>query len=285
MKKINLILIVLLLMSGSAFSETLKLKYFQSDSRYKYRIDLLKLAMEKTEKSDGPYLLEPVDDEMTQKRGLFFLETGDRVNIGFFPSSRRREETFLSVKIPVLRGLLGYRVFIVRKKNLAAFSKIDSLNTLRREFKAGFGSHWADMKILRINNIPVIESAQYENLFRMLSAKRFDYFPRGINEAWNEMAERKDRFPDLTVEPHLAFYYPCPVYYYVNKKDVKLADRIERGLNIATEDGTFKKLFLQYHQDVIEKADLKNRKLFILGNPTLADNTPEPDTGWWLERK
>lgn len=282
MNIIIIIFMILTLISSNAISETLKLKYFQTDNRYTYRIDLLKLSLQNTLKSDGAYLLEPVKDEFTQKRGLYYLEKGEKVNIAFFPSNKERESKLLSIKIPILRGLLGYRVSIIRKDNLKSFSNINSLNDLKIKFKAGFCNQWADMEILEINNIPVIGAAKYENLFKMLSSKRFDYFPRGINEAWKEISDRKEKFPDLMVEPTLAFYYPYPVYYFVNKKDLKIADRIERGLNLAISDGSFKKLFLQYHEKIIQQAGLNNRKFFILKNPTLEKNTKEPDTSWWL---
>ena len=284
MKIINLIFIILILFSTDSYSETLKIRYFQTDLRYSYRIELLKLAMAKTSKSDGPYSFEPVEGQMTQSRGLLFLEKAYRVNIGFFPSNKERESKFLSVKIPILRGLLGYRVSLIRKDSLINFSKIKSLDQLKEKYKAGFCIQWADMEILIINKIPVVGTVKYENLFKMLSGKRFDYFPRGINEAWNEIFYRRINNPDLIVDPYIALYYPYPVYYYVNKKNLKLADRIERGLKAAIRDGSFKKLFLKYHNRIIKRVNFKKRKLFILKNPTLPVDTPVMDTSWWLEK-
>ncbi|MCP4350231.1 MAG: amino acid ABC transporter substrate-binding protein, partial [Desulfobacterales bacterium] len=92
-------------------------------------------------------------------------------------------------------------------------------------------------------------------------------FPRGINEAWKEISEMGSKYPNLTVEPSIAIYYPYPVYFFVNKQNLKLADRIERGLKILMKDGSFEKLFLKYHDAVIGQADLKNRKMFELENP------------------
>lgn len=283
MKQIVVILIVLGLFCPSADSESLDLIYFQTGNRYNYRIDLLKLAMDKTVESDGPYSIKPVAEKMTQSRGIDFLGKGERVNVGFFPTNKERELRFLSVKIPLLRGLLGYRVSLIRKGDLEGFSRIDSLDQLKQRYLAGFGSQWADMKILQGNSIPVVGSAKYENLFKMLMRKRFDYFPRGINEAWSEAAEKHEAYPDMVVDPYIALYYPYPVYFFVNKKDAALADRIERGLRAALEDGSFKALFLRYHKALIQQADLKNRKMFLLNNSTLTEGTAHPDTEWWLE--
>lgn len=272
----------MLFFSTTALGTPLSLKYFQTDSRYEYRIALLKLAMEKTLTSDGPYSLAPVETKMVQSRGLRFLARGEKVNIAFLPTNQERESTFLAIKIPLLRGLLGYRIAIIRKESLQDFAKIESIEQLIAQYKAGFGNQWADMDILKINNIPTVGTTEYENLFDMLAAKRFDYFPRGINEAWDEIAKRKELYPTLTVDPYIALYYPYPVYFFVNKSNLKLADRIERGLNIALEDGSFKALFLKYHSQDIEQAALHKRKIFILKNPTLAEGTPDPDTRWWL---
>jgi len=273
----------LIFFSTAALCDPLTLKYFQTDSRYNYRIDLLKLAMDKTLESDGPYSLAPVHTKMPQSRGLRFLARGEKVNVVFLATNKERESTFLAVKIPILRGLLGYRISIIRKNSLQDFARIESIEQLKAQYKAGFGNQWADMEILRINNIPTVGTIEYENLFSMLAAKRFDYFPRGINEAWSEVAQRKERFPSLTVDPYIALYYPYPVYFFVNKSNLKLADRIERGLQAALADGSFKALFLKYHSSMIEQAALHNRKLFILKNPTLAEGTAEIDSSWWLK--
>ncbi|MCP4119615.1 MAG: hypothetical protein GY737_30285 [Desulfobacteraceae bacterium] len=286
MIKINsILLIILMFFSADAFSESLALRYFQTDLRYEYRIELLRLAMDSTFESDGPYSLEPVNVKATQKRGLILLEQGTKVNVGFFPLNKERESRFIPVRIPILSGILGYRVCLIRKESLSDFSEIESLEQLKTKFKAGFGSQWADMGILRANNIPVVGTVKYDGLFKMLSGRRFDYFPRGINEAWNELSDEKTDHSDLTVAPDFALYYPYPVYFFVNKNHPEIADRIERGLKISLENGTFRKLFLQYHGDIIRQADLKNRKMFMLENPTLPEGTPEPDTGWWLQRQ
>ncbi|MBI9093063.1 MAG: hypothetical protein JEZ12_27955 [Desulfobacterium sp.] len=228
--KINLILsIILVLISTDAFSNSLTLRYFQTDLRYNYRIELLRLAMDGTLESDGPYSLEPATVKATQKRGLLLLEDGKKVNVGFFALSKERESRFIPVRIPILRGILGYRVCLIRKDSLSAFSEIETLEQLKKQFKAGFGSQWADMEILRANNIPVVGTVKYDSLFKMLSGRRFDYFPRGINEAWNELSDEKTNYSDLTVAPRIALYYPYPVYYFVNKDHPEIANRIGCG--------------------------------------------------------
>ncbi len=280
MKKICFLLIIIMCFSIKAYSEPLTVRYFQTDHRYEYRTELLKLVLESTAGSDGPFSLVPVKIEMTQGRALKYLEEKEKVDIACLATTKEREDRFLPVRIPVLRGILGYRVFIIHKDSLKKFSEIETVEQLKTKFKAGFGLHWADMKILQFNKIPVEKITEYKTLFRTLSHRRFDYFPRGINEAWKEISEIGPKYPELTVEPHIALYYPYPVYFFVNKQNQKLADRIERGLKAVLKDGTFKKLFFKYHDSVIKQADLKNRKLFVLENPDIPDGALKPDTSW-----
>ena len=222
MKRNLLIAFFLLGFSFFSFSKTITLKYFQKDLRYEYRIQLLELALEKTEDLENKYILSPTQEILTQDRGLQELENGE-IDVVFLPTSPEREEKFLPIKIPILRGILGYRVFLIHKDNEKSFEKIESFGELKSKFTAGFGAQWADMKILEKNDIKVIGAAKYESLFRMLEAKRFDYFPRGINEAWNEVEEKGKDYPDIMVDKNIALFYEYPVYFFVNKNNFKLA--------------------------------------------------------------
>jgi hypothetical protein len=283
MGKPYLLITIIMFFSVNAYCNDLVVRYFQTDQRYSYRIELLKLALDKTVDTDGPYALEPETQEMTQSRGLAFLAHRGTINVAFLPTNVEREKTFLPIRIPILRGILGYRVFIIHKDNSRLFSNAETFKDLKKHCSAGFGAQWADLVILAENGIKVVKTAKYESLFVMLENKRFHYFPRGINEAWNEIETFSSKYPDLVVEPHLAFYYPYPVYFFVNKNDTFLAVRIEKGLSLALADGSFKALFFKYHKDLINRANLSDRKLFRLKNPTLPPGTPEPDTSWWLD--
>jgi hypothetical protein len=99
----------------------------------------------------------------------------------------------------------------------------------------------------------------------MLSAGRFDYFPRSVAEIYPELeAHAKDGF---VVESTMVLVYPQPAYIFVNKKNKALAARLERGWQIALGDGSFEELFLAKHGESLRRANLKNRKIFFLENP------------------
>ena len=258
------------------------IRYFQTDQRYAYRVELLKLALIKTQVEWGEFQLIPDERRLTQARGSLLLEKNKGVDIASFPTTKDRENRFIPIQMPILQGMLGCRVLLINQYKTEAFSKIQSLESLQKNYTAGFGSQWADMKILESNHLRVAGVTQYERIFEMLHNNRFDYFPRGINEAWLEIEKYQGQFKYLAVEPSIALYYPIYVYFFVPKNKPALAARIHKGLKTALEDGSFKALFNKHHHALIEKASLDNRKIFLLDNPFLPPIKESPKILWWL---
>ncbi len=270
--------------ANTALAEAIVVKYFQTDPRYEYRVELLKLALSKASDTPSAFLVQTYELPVTQSRGLLLLSKNE-VDVAFLATNTKRETDFLPIRIPILRGILGFRVFLIHKDSREDFAGIKTLDQLRRHYVAGFGSQWADYNILTSNEIRVMGVAAYESLFKMLVKKRFDFFPRGINEAWNEVESKGEMYPDIAVEENIALYYPFPIYFFVNKRNSELANTIERGLRIALRDGSFRKLFLRYHNDIISQANMKGRTVFSLLNPTLPEGFPGLDTSWWLQNQ
>ncbi|WP_163832868.1 type 2 periplasmic-binding domain-containing protein [Spartinivicinus ruber] len=243
-----------------------------------YVLKLLTLALEKTLTPDEPYELKGVINGFTEGRRVKMLEQGyyDILHFGF---SKEREKRFTAIKEPIFRGLKGYRLFLIHKDNSKLFANINTFNQLKNQFTAGFGTHWSDNTILKKNGIKVQEAVASHHLMGMLNAKRFDYFPRSIDEIWQNLLETD--YPEIIIENSLAFYYPHPIYFYVQKDNKSLANRIQRGLIAAKNDGTFKQLFLTYHSTYIKKANIQDRKLFNLKNSGLPPAMSSIDTSWW----
>lgn len=205
----------------------------------------------------------------------------------FFASSDGLEKRFLAIKLPILNGILGLRLNLIHKDNLHAFKYIESLSDIVMRFNAGFNNHWPDHIVLIENNMPTVFHSNYKSLFTMLENKRFDYFPRGINEVWTEQEANIKRAPSIVVDQHVAFFYPYPVYFFVNRANVKLARNIEKGLTLMLYDGSFKKWFLEYHKRFLDRANIDNRKIINLKNPDLPSdfNYKQFDTSWWMPDK
>jgi membrane-bound lytic murein transglycosylase MltF len=192
------------------------------------------------------------------------------IDIVCFMTSAEREAAFLPIRIPVDKGLIGWRLLLISKvkaRYAEGWTNIEQLKRLR----AGQGSDWPDTEILRSNGFLVHGTSNYEGLFSMLSQGRIDYFPRSVNEVWNEADAHSDQ---LEVEPSVVLRYPSASYFFVRKGNDKLAVDVTAGLEKMIADGSFDKLFYEYYGDILKRSSLKDRRVIELRNPLLPDGVP-----------
>lgn len=252
----------------------------KNDHRYDDLISLLGASLKATEAEYGAYKLMPAKYLMNETRYIEEVKFGKRINVVWRSTSEKLERELLVISIPLRKGLLGYRLFLIHKDRQADFSAVKTLNDLKR-FSVGQGASWGDVGVFSMNNFNVITGANYEGLFHMLLSGRFDYFSRGVNEAYPEYEARRERMPNLWVEEDLLLYYPWPYYFFVSPKTPMLKTRIEQGLTTMHKTGEFDKIFYQYHGNTIEKANLRKRRLFRIDNPLLPSTTPLDKTELW----
>lgn len=243
-----------------------------------YAKGLLKLALSKV---PGKYEWQEAVPNASEERMVQML-IDNELDVVWYASTKNLEERLLPIRIPMYRGLLGYRVLMIRKGTQNKFDNIKTLEDLRK-VSLGQGRFWADTQVLEANKLNVVKVLKYEGLFHMLDGGRFDAYPRGVHEPWAEM----QRYPDLAldVEKNLLLSYTNPFYFFVSKNNTELAKNIERGLRIAIEDGSFNEYFMNDPtvKDVITKANLKNRTLIRLENPGLPEKTPLDDKSLWFD--
>lgn len=228
-----------------------------------YFYEVLKLALKKTEASDGPFEISFASDAISVNRSLADLKNDVNINVMWTTLDKRREQDLLPIRISLLRELNNYRIFLIRDGDQSRFDQVKTINDLRK-LTAGLGSQWPDAEVMRNDDFNVVTSPTYPSLFKMLAAKRFDYFPRGLYEVWDEAELNKDQ--GIVIEKTLMLYYQAPFYFFVNKKNTAMAERIERGLNIALADGSFDELFLSIpsYKRGIEEQKNSRRTLFLL---------------------
>jgi hypothetical protein len=255
------------------------LSYFPAGPIYEYRWKLLELALAHTQADAAATALSPYTEDVTQNRAVQLLQTG-AIDVIALGTNAERESLMRPIKIDILRGMVGYRIFVIRASDQPRIAKLDAQD-LRRQLTFGLNSQWADLPAMRANGFTVETSTSYENLFAMLVAKRFDAFPRGLNEAARELEERRLSYPQLAVEQTKALYFPFPVYFWVASDKQALAQRIERGLTLALADGSFRRLFETYHAKEIARLAQEKRQVIRLSNPNLPPGNPAPDTHWW----
>lgn len=249
------------------------------DVHWVYPLKLLELAIQK---SGGDYVLQPsAQSLMLQGRAILNLERGDPgLTILWTMTDHAREAKLLPIRIPIYKGLIGWRIAVVSETHKNLLKNVKSVEDLA-QFSAGQGHDWPDTSILRENGLPVKTSSWYQGLFDMLSLGRIDYFPRSVAEIWGEIETTTTK--GLVVDAHVILHYPAAFYFFVAKKNVKLASDLERGLNMAIADGSFDALFYRYHGDLIARANIKGRTVIHLKNPLLPPATPLHRPELWLD--
>jgi len=252
------------------------------DQRNQYLWRLLRGALEHTRDRWGDYVLKP-SIAMHQKRRVYVLEHNEAgINVSLFPAQKGLDETLVPVRIPVDRGMLGYRVLLIRESEQSLFDQVRKVSDLKR-FKFGLLSWWEDVAIMRQAGLQVVPGTSYEGLFKMLSAGRFDAFSRSSSEVLQEYEARRKDLPGVAVEKHLLLHYPMPAYFWFpNTEDGRnRAERVRTGLTEMLKDGTFQALFDQEFGPLIKQLDMDHRVVLELANPLLGDGDPLDDPTLW----
>jgi hypothetical protein len=244
----------------------------------KYVTEVLRLAIKH---SGVTYSLEKIPSVSTPQVRLIEDLSHNRgiLDLMWTMTSDEREAQLLPIRIPIDKGLMGWRIAFINPEmadRMKAIKSLDELGTL----KAGQGYFWPDTQILRHNKLPVITGTAAA-LPLMLSERRFDYFPRSIIEIWNEQSKH----PELKreVDTSMILHYPTALYFFVAPNQKQLAEDIRRGLELSITNGSFEQLFTQYCRPFIVKADLKNRRIFELENPLIQQTSlPLQRSKFWF---
>lgn len=253
------------------------------DPRFNDVKEILQMALEKTVAEFGPFKLRPSNQHTNGLRYLNNLANNSDLNVVWSSTTIEKERNYLPIRIPLRKGILGYRVALIRKDKQALLDHVQTLEDLKK-FTIGQGVGWDDAKLYRANGIEVIE-AKYSNLFRMLDYQRFDLFPRGIGEVFTEFEKNHAANPNLAIEENLLIYYPWPYYFFVSKNNPILQKRIETGLRRMIKDGSFDAIFWKYNAKAIESVNFKKRRLIQIKNHLLPKETPLQDESLWFKPK
>ena len=244
-----------------------------------YYSALLQLCLSKSGKL---YTIEPSNFFAEQARGLQLVETNQGLDVIWAVTTKEREEKLMPIRIPIDRGLFGWRIFLIKKTDQKLFSDVENADQLAK-LRTGQGHDWPDTAILRANYFLISSSKSYEGLFDMLARNHIQYFPRSLLEAEIELNAHPQH--SLASESQLVLHYPTALYFFVNKNNTELASNLEKGLRQAIADGSFKQLFNQHFGDAIRKANLTQRKIISINNPLLPSNTPLNDAQFWFSPK
>jgi len=247
------------------------------DGRQNYAIELLGLALAQSGKD---YLLQASKSVQKQKRALKNMELGSGIDVVWTVTSAEREQLLRPIRIPIDKGLAGWRIPLVRRVDMQRFARLHDQKDVQA-LNAGQGHDWPDVAILNHNGFKTTVSPSYIGMFKMLASGRVDYFPRSVLEVESESETHANK--NLVVDPNLLFVYPSALYFFVSLDAPTLADDIQKGLEVMIASGDFDQLFNRYFSESIERLNLRSRHVFYLDNPFLPKKTPLTKRALWFE--
>ncbi|PCK30956.1 transporter substrate-binding domain-containing protein [Pseudoalteromonas piscicida] len=240
-----------------------------------YIIELLTLALSY---HSEPSRLVSVRSIPTQDRALRLLGEPGGLDISWLVTNSQREQVARAIRIPLVKGILGYRIPLVHQDNRDLLKPVRYIGDLRG-ITFGLRHDWPDREIFEQNGLTVTAFTQEASGYEMLTKKRFDILPSDLISIETVVNE-----PQLVADQNVVFYYPSAVYFFVAKANQQLHSKLRRGLKSALQDGRFEALFLQYFSTRLEKLDLKNKTVIELDNQNLPPSAPLEVPFYWYKQ-
>jgi hypothetical protein len=226
------------------------------------------------------YQTKPFGADIPKGRNFDLMANHQGIDVVDAGSTLDRENHYLAIHFPLLKGLYGWRIALVRQSDKSMFSDITNFEQLK-QLQPGQFHTWSDTKVLQANGIKVVTGSDYEGLFGMLARGRFDYFPRSVLEVYYEFEAHQHL--DLIIEPEVFIHYPTAFYFYVSKDNLTLAADIKKGLETALLDGSFNRLFNTHFGEVVANMKRSKRRIIEIPNPLLTAATPLNRKELWLD--
>ena len=244
----------------------------KSPARQSYETALLQACLKATEQEYGSVdvQVDNTDYPSADDEANTFNEGAD-ILVTVAGNVKFKDKKKLVIHQPLTKGLLGYRLLLVKDESLAKFAQIKQPQQLQA-LSIGIPHTWADADLFRHNRYKVVEQGSLENLFTLLHNGTFDYVALGVNEIEEIFEHRAVPIGGISIEPSLMFYYPFPLIFYVNPRKPVLAQRIGKGLKLIGLSGEHETLFSQHHGNVAQRLNLRNRQILTLTNPMLPDD-------------
>lgn len=243
------------------------------DARVIYKTEMIREALIHTEEDYGSYKIRTNAPIMNALQARKYLQAGEKLNVYIALTNPEWESETIPIRIPIRKGLLSYRLLLIHKDDQDLYKDITTIDDLKR-LKVGLQHGWTTTLIMQDAGFDVVTGTSYDGLFLMLNNKRFHYIPRGVNEIYGEVEARKEQLFNVMVEPNLALYIISPTYIFVSKKYPQLAERLELGLERMIEDGTLDRIFHEYYDESIKRAELEKRTVIEIPNSLLPIETP-----------
>lgn len=230
--------------------------------------EILELALQKTEDLYPPVRIQR-SSAMEYPEAMLSLAQNGEIDVISAASSQTNDTDYYPIAFPVLKGLLGHRVCLIRKGDQRRFDGvITAYDFTQQKLNICQGEFWPDTEVLKRNGLPVVTSRAYLPIFEMLKRGDCDCFLRGAQEIIPEYESYKDQ---VDIEQNFLVQYPQPGFFYVSRSNKLLALRIELGLLRALDDGSYDALFYKLMSAQLDQLHLQNRTGIRLNIPDMSE--------------
>lgn len=249
----------------------------ENQANTQYLESLLKLALHK---SGYKVNMRGVSvGSVSERRSHNYLRA-KRYNVHWLMSSPLHEKELIPIKVPLFKGLIGWRIFFIRKGDEKQFETLEGLEQLK-QLLAGVAHDWPDKGIMQRIGFNVMPMYSNQGRFDFLNRGRSDYISRSMIEIWNEEPEAVQS--KVVVEKTLALHYPAAYYFFVSPGEDELASAIRMGLYTAINDGDFELLFKERFMKDIIKSDIKRRRVFEIENRLFIKSNELQNNELWFD--
>jgi len=255
-----------------------------SDQRDRYNWRVLAAVLERTRAAYGDYRLVPSTRQAGFRQADGVLGGNDVRNVTVLAGRPGAADEVIGVRIPVDRGLIGYRVLLIRDADQRRFARIENRRDLSR-ISIGQLDSWQVTKILRADGMNVVTGESYEGLFKMLMTRRFDAFSRGVGEIGDEYDSHSAEYPGLAIEKTLLLHIPMAEYFWFpnDEEGRRHAERVRIGLQAMISDGSLKTLFDQEFGERLRRLDIGGRRVIELPNPVQEHPEFDENSDLWFK--
>jgi hypothetical protein len=237
------------------------------DPRRTYAWQLLTEVLQRTEAAYGPFKMVEAETAMSRRRMLLEMRTGEHVNVVANPADAEWLRELKAVMVPVDMGLQGWRIALIRQADQARLDQLHAPEELKA-LRVGTASAWVTTRALVSSGFNVVTGEDYEGLFGMLLAGRFDLLPRGLNEIFPEYDRHHAQAPELAVERRFLLHDHIAVVFFVSPAAPHLAERLAAGMEAMVKDGSLRRFLLSRYEDALHRAQLCDRMVMDLPRPT-----------------
>ncbi|MFP5240108.1 MAG: hypothetical protein ACLGQW_09785 [Acidobacteriota bacterium] len=198
-----------------------------------------------------------------------------KLHLAFIPPNANRlalegRQLIAAIRIPLERGLLGYRVCLVRGSDKDMLKGVTSVEALRR-FRVGQGYGWGDKDVYAAAGIPVVEApfTSQSAPLRALASGHFDLLPLGSSEFEAFLVRSKEEGLDIAADSHIVIRYPWFRFVWVSMtapNAAALLENLEKGLGIMARDGSFIRIY-EHYKGKADTAWIRRKTIIELASP------------------